>query len=204
MALLIQMVNSSSKTRLEIENTELESLLVEFTKLFDEPTGLPPHRAHDHRIVLKDGTQPVSTRPYCYLYYQKYEIENIVEELLKTGMIQPSTSLFSSSVRLVKKIDGSWRMCVDYKALNQQTIKDNFLIPVIDELLDELYSATVFLKLYLRSRYHQIRVAPDDIAKTVFRMHEGHYEVLGMPLGLTNAPSTFQELINDIFKPYLR
>lgn len=134
---------------------QLQGLLEDFADVFKVPKGLPPPRLQDHRIPLKDEGVVIKIRPYRYWTIQKGEMEILIQEILQDGIIRYSNSIFASPIVMVKKKYGSWRLCVDYRQLNQHTIKDKFLIPII-ELLDELREAQVFSKLDLRSRYHQI------------------------------------------------
>lgn len=183
---------------------DFHPLLTKYSTIFATPTQLPPPRPIDHQIHLIPSATPVNVRPYRYPYFQKTEIEKQIADMLSSGMIRPSRSPYSSPVLLVKKKDGTWRCCVDYRALNAVTVKDRFLMPTIDELLDELGGASWFSKLDLRQGFHQIRMHEDDIAKTAFRTHHGHYEYRVMPFGLCNAPSTFQAAMNELLCPYLR
>lgn len=136
----------------------IHHLLTKYQDLFTTPTELPPSRPIDHLISLLPNSSPLNVWPYCYPHSQKAELETQVHEMLTNGLIQPSYSPYSSPVLLVKKKEGTWRFCVDYRTLNAITVKDRFPIPVVDELLDEFHGATYFSKLDLCAGYHQIRM----------------------------------------------
>ncbi|WVZ84118.1 hypothetical protein U9M48_031179, partial [Paspalum notatum var. saurae] len=179
-------------------------LLDQYQDVFEDPKHLPPSRVYDHHIPLHPQAVPVNCRPYKYSPQHKTEIEKQVQKLLQAGLITHSTSPFASPVLLVKKKDGFWRMCVDYRKLNALTIKNRFPMPVIEEILNELGPAKFFTKLDMRSGYHQVRMQHDDEFKMAFKTHHGHYQFRVMPFGLTNAPATFQCLMNEILGPFLR
>jgi hypothetical protein len=183
----------------------IEQLLICYADIFAEPSILPPSRpGFDHLIPLKEGAQPFNLRPYRFSIVHKDVIDNLVQDMLDQGIVQHSTSPFASPTILVRKKDGSWRLCVDYRRLNDITIKDRFPIPLIEDLMDELHGSVIFSKLDMRSGYHQLRMAPGEEYKTAFKTHSGHFEYFVMPFGLTNAPASFQSLMNQVFKPFLR
>jgi hypothetical protein len=184
--------------------SSIQDMLTEFAVLFEEPQGLPPRREFDHSITLLPGSRPVNLRPYRYNPEQKDEIEKQIAEMLRQGIIRFSTSPFASPVLLVQKKDGTWRFCIDFRYLNALTLKNRYPLPIIDELLDELSGAAWFTSLDLRAGYHQIRMAEGEEFKTAFQTHQGHYEFMVMPYGLTGAPATFQNAMNKIFAPLLR
>jgi hypothetical protein len=175
----------------------LDRLLQEHSAIFEEPRGLPPARPYDHRIHLLSGTAFVVVRLYRYPQLQKDELEHQCAAMLAQGIIRPSTSPFSALMLLVRKADKTWRFCINYRSLNAKTSKDKFSISMVDEL----HGAHFFTKLDLRSGYHQVRMWPDDIANTAFHTHHSHYEFLVMPFSLSNAPATFQALMNDVLRP---
>ncbi len=201
---LIRLLNTE-QTKTDAPHAKQKQIVDEFIECFPDelPEELPPERAHDHRIDLYPDARPVYKPTYRMSPSELDELKKQIEELLAHGLIRPSVSPYGAPVLFVKKKDGSRRMCIDYRALNAQTIKNVYALPRCDELFDRLQGASVFTKLDLRSGYHQIRIHPDHIERTAFNTRYGHYEFLVLPFGLTNAPATFMCMMNDLLRPYL-
>jgi hypothetical protein len=196
--------NSDQMSQDAAVSPEISTFLQEYEDIFQEPQESPPQRSVGHAITLIEGAKPVNLRQYRLPFHQKNAMEDLIKHMLSTQMIRPNISPYSSPVILVKKKDGNWRMCVDYKQLNFNTVKNKYPIPIIEDLLDELFGAQVFTKIDLRSGYHQIRMKEEDIQKTAFTTHLGHFEYVVMPFGLTNAPATFQSLMTTVLVQFLR
>ncbi|GKD41173.1 putative reverse transcriptase domain-containing protein [Tanacetum coccineum] len=165
--------------------------------------GLPPARQVEFQIDLIPGAAPVARTPYRLDPSEMQELSNQLQELADRGFIRPSTSPWGAPVLFVKKKDGSFRMCIDYRELNKLTVKNRYPLPRIDDLFDQLQGSSVYSKIDLRSGYHQLRVRDEDIPKTAFRTRYKHYEFQVMPFGLTNEPAVFMDLMNRVCKPYL-
>ncbi|GKB50553.1 putative reverse transcriptase domain-containing protein, partial [Tanacetum coccineum] len=157
----------------------------------------------EFQIDLVPGAAPVARAPYRLAPSEMKELSEQLKELSDKGFIRPSSSPWGAPVLFVKKKDGSFRMCIDYRELNKLTVKNRYPLPRIDDLFDQLQGSSVYSKIDLRSGYHQLRVREEDIPKTAFRTRYGHYEFQVMPFGLTNAPAVFMDLMNRVCKQYL-
>ncbi|GKD63054.1 putative reverse transcriptase domain-containing protein, partial [Tanacetum coccineum] len=154
-------------------------------------------------IDLIPGVAPVARAPYRLAPSKMKELSEQLQKLSDKGFIRPSSSPWGAPVLFVKKKDGSFRMCIDYRELNKLTVKNRYPLPRIDDLFDQLQGSSVYSKIDLRSGYHQLRVREEDIPKTAFRTRYGYYEFQVMPFDLTNAPTVFMDLMNRVYKPYL-
>ncbi|GJU03395.1 putative reverse transcriptase domain-containing protein [Tanacetum coccineum] len=164
---------------------------------------LPLTQQVEFQIDLIPGAAPIARAPYRLAPSEMKELSEQLKELSDKGFIRPSSSPWGAPVLFVKKKDGSFRMCIDYRELNKLTVKNRYPLPRIDDLFDQLQGSSVYSKIDLRSGYHQLRVREEDILKTAFRTRYGHYEFQVMPFGLTNAPAIFMDLMNRVCKPYL-
>ncbi|GJX98643.1 putative reverse transcriptase domain-containing protein [Tanacetum coccineum] len=175
-----------------------------FPEVFlDDLPGLPPPRQVEFRIELVLGAAPVARAPYRLALSELKELSDQLKELSEKGFIRPSLSPWGALVLFVKKTDGSFRMCIDYRELNNLTVKNRYPLSRIDDLFDQLQGSSVYSKIDLRSSYHQLRIREEDIPITAFRTRYGHFEFQVMSFGLTNAPEVFMDLMNRVCKPYL-
>ncbi|KAI3712629.1 hypothetical protein L1987_71189 [Smallanthus sonchifolius] len=188
------------------EEKKIENIPVvrEFLEVFPEDLpGLPPHSQVEFQIDLAPGAAPIARAPYRLTPSELQELSTQLQDLLDKGFIRTSSSPWGAPVLFVKKKDGTFRMCIDYRELNKVTIKNSYPLPRIDDLFDQLQGSSFYSKIDLRSGYHQLRVREEDISKTAFRTRYGHYEFMVMPFGLTKAPAVFMDLMNHVCKPYL-
>ncbi|GJR18098.1 putative reverse transcriptase domain-containing protein [Tanacetum coccineum] len=184
---------TEKKTKDKSEEKRLEDVPIvrDFRKVFPEDLPrLPPTRQVEFQIDLVPGAAPVARSRLAPSEMQ--ELSTQLQELADKGFIRPSSSLWGASILFVKKKDGSFRMCIDYRELNKLTMKNRYLLLRIDDLFDQLQGSSVYSKIDPRSGYHQLRVQEEDIPKTMFRTRYGHYKFQVMPFGLTNAPSTVE------------
>ena len=188
-----------------IQDSKLKELVSNYNDIFPKelPKELPPRRKVEHEIRLENNSKPPSRAPYRLSFIEQEELKKQLKQLLDSKLIRPSSSPFGSPVLFVKKKENTLRMCIDYRALNNITIKNRYPLPRIDDLLDQLSQAKYFSKLDLTSGYWQMRVKDEDIHKTAFTTRYGQFEFMVMPFGLCNAPASFQHLMNTIFQEFL-
>ncbi|GKF41742.1 putative reverse transcriptase domain-containing protein [Tanacetum coccineum] len=181
------------------DEKRLEDILVvrESPEVFPEDLpSLPPVRQVEFQIKLIPRTTPVAGAPYRLAPSRMQELSNQLQELSDRGFIRPSTLPWGALVLFIKKKDGSFRMCIDYRKLNKLTVKNRYPLPRIDDVFDQLQGLSIYSKINLRSGYHQLRFRDKNILKTAFRTRYRHYEFQVMPFGLTNAPAVFMDLMN--------
>ncbi|GJZ63592.1 putative reverse transcriptase domain-containing protein, partial [Tanacetum coccineum] len=201
---LAHITTKEAKDKSEEKRLEDVPIVRDFPEVFPEDLpGIPPARQVEFQIDLVPGAAPVARAPYRLAPSEMKELAEQLQELSDKGFIRPNSSPWGAPVLFVKKKDGSFRMCIDYRELNKLTVKNRYPLPRIDDLFDQLQGSSVYSKIDLRSGYHQLRVREEDIPKTAFRTRYGHYEFQVMPFGLSSTPAVFMDLINRVCKPYL-
>ena len=179
-------------------------VVCEYPDVFpDELPGMPPDQDIEFIIELIPGAVSIYKKPYRMGSEELAELKKQLEKQLRKGFIRPSASPWGSPVLFVAKKDGTIRLCIDYRSLNEVTIKNKYPLPKIEDLFDQLNGAKVFSKIDLRSGYYQLKIRPQDIPKTTFVTRYGLYECMVMSFGLTNAPAYFMYLMNKVFMEYL-
>ena len=205
-AVMVRPTEEAEKPSSPKEDPAIEGLLREFADVFPDklPDGLPPNRGVEHSIELKPGSRPPPARPLRHQSSKDLAVfEEYTRSLIASGQLRVSHSPYGAMALIVRKQDGTPRVVVDYRALNEQTVKNKYPLPLMDEMFDRVHGAKFFTKIDLRTGFHQIRIADADIEKTAFRTRYGSFEYLVLPMGLCNAPSTFMQLMNDTFRDLL-
>lgn len=188
-----------------LQGAELDALMKvidDYSDFLISGTASTTVKTGSMRIEVTSET-PVAYRPYRLSHQEKLKVREIIADLLDKGIVRESRSEYSSPILLVKKKDGSDRMCVDYRALNRVTVKDRYPMPLIDDHIDRLGGFRYFTSLDMATGFHQIPIDEASIRRTAFVTPEGHYEYLKMPYGLTNSPIVYQRIINDTLRPFI-
>jgi hypothetical protein len=188
----------------KIPNLEDHPILREYKYVFpEEVPSLPPKWDIDFSIELVPGVMPMSRTPYIKSTLEIVEFKLHLKEMWDKGYIQPSVSPWGAPTLFLKKKDDTLRLCIYHKQLNKMTIKNKYPLPRIDDLFDQLRGSTIFSKIYFRYGYHQVRIKYEDIHKTTFTTRYGHYEFVVVPFGITNSPTTFMCLMNNVLRKFL-
>lgn len=201
-AMLFVIRERKATNPLEDKDPELQCLLNKFQDVLVDglPPGLPPKQQSNHQIELIPGNyKPPNRLVFRMSPLELQEAKTQIDDLLARGYIRPSKSRYGAPILFARKNDGKLRMYVDYRGLNNVTQKNSFPIPRIDELLEGLTGAAYFSKIDLVAEYHQVQIKDKDMEKIAFNSRYGHYEWLVMSFGMTNAPGTFQSLMNEVF-----
>lgn len=184
------------------QQKQVDKVMEEYKDIFTLPNGVPLHCQIKHSIDLTPGAPLTNWLEYRRSLLENEEIKHHIQELLQKGHIRPSSSPCGSPIVLVQKKDGTWRLCIDYRALNKITVWNRYLIPRIDDLLDQLRGSKCFSKIDLKSGYHQVPIEQTDVWKTTFKSKEGVFKWLVMPFGLTIAPTTLMRMMDNLLRPF--
>jgi hypothetical protein len=186
---------------LSTQQNQVDKVVEKYSYIFSSPTRVPLHCQIKHPINITPNASLPNGLVYRHSLLANEEIKRQIQELLHKGHIHPSSSPCRIQIMLVQKKDGTWQLCIDYRALNKITVRNWYMIPRIDDLLDQLIGDKYFSKIDLKSSYHQVSIEQTDVWKTAFKSKEGLFEWLVMPFGFTNSPTTFMKMMDDILRP---
>jgi hypothetical protein len=192
----------TSTQSLFLQQKKLDGIAEEYKDIFPSTIRVPTHYQVKNTIYLTLGAPFPNGLVYHRSLMENDEIKHQIQEILQKGYIQPNSSPCGSLIVLVQNKDETWRLCIDYKALNKITVRNRYPVPRIDDLLNHLKGGNFFNKIDLKYVYHHVPIEPTNVWKTNFKSKEGLFEWLVMPFGLTNEPTTFMRLMDDLLRPF--